>query len=87
MIKSQEVADLNSCLNKSKPDEPLFVLCARDSLAPKAVRNWAAALIQASQHQRTAEAQQKMVDKAAAAMEEAGKMEAWQLRYHHKLPD
>jgi hypothetical protein len=30
-----------SCYDKSAPDEPLFVLCARDPVAPYAVEEWA----------------------------------------------
>src|SRR3954466_1126063 len=40
MIKSQELTDPNSCLNKSRDDEPLFVLAARDRKAQWTVRFW-----------------------------------------------
>jgi hypothetical protein len=40
MIKSAELKG-PSCLTKSADDEPLFVLCARDVLAPHVVRQWA----------------------------------------------
>lgn len=41
MIKSQEISTPNSCLNRARPDEYLFVLLGRDAAAPVAVRAWA----------------------------------------------
>ncbi len=41
MIKSQEQTDLNSCWNKAKPGERVFVLLERDEAAPAAIRAWA----------------------------------------------
>ena len=41
MIKHDEVFNANSCLNKAKPDEPIFVLRSTDELAPDIVREWA----------------------------------------------
>jgi hypothetical protein len=40
MLKSKELSDPNSCLNKAKPDERLFVLLARDPAAPEVIRYW-----------------------------------------------
>tara|TARA_R110002049_G_scaffold239404_1_gene412566 strand:+ start:2178 stop:2426 length:249 start_codon:yes stop_codon:yes gene_type:complete len=40
MRKRDELTDPTSCLNKAKPDEPLFVLKATDPLAPMAIRHW-----------------------------------------------
>ena len=40
MIKRDELADPNSCLNKAADDEPIFVLRAQDFLAPAAVTRW-----------------------------------------------
>jgi hypothetical protein len=42
MLKSQELSDPNSCMNKAKQDEMTFVLLARDAAAPIAIRAWAA---------------------------------------------
>ena len=42
MIKRDELADLNSCLNKAQENELLFVLLGRDCAAPAAVRAWIA---------------------------------------------
>lgn len=39
-MKYQELANPNSCLNKAKDDEWLFVLLGRDLSAPVAVRAW-----------------------------------------------
>ena len=42
MRKFLEQSTPSSCFNKSRSDEPIFVLCARDPTAPGAVRFWAA---------------------------------------------
>lgn len=41
MIKTKEISDPNSCLNKARDDEPLFVLRAHDPRASSIVRAWA----------------------------------------------
>jgi len=41
VIKRNELANPNSCLNKAADDEPLFVFRANDPLAPQLVREWA----------------------------------------------
>lgn len=41
MIKTAEIEQPTSCLNHSQPDEPIFVLCARDPVAARIVRAWA----------------------------------------------
>lgn len=41
MRKADELEQPTSCLNKSQPDEPVFVLCARDPCAARVVRAWA----------------------------------------------
>ena len=40
MKKYDEMQTPNSCLNKAKIDEQLFVLLARDECAPGAIRYW-----------------------------------------------
>lgn len=40
MLKKEEIAEPNSCLNKAKDDEPIFVLLGRDPVAAKVVRFW-----------------------------------------------
>lgn len=42
MIRSQEVLDLGSCLNKAHDDELIFVLLGRDPAAPVAIEAWIA---------------------------------------------
>lgn len=40
MIKSQELTNPNSCMNKARDDEMTFVLLGRDKAAPYAIRCW-----------------------------------------------
>ena len=40
MIKSHELIDPTSCLNKAREDELLFVLLGRDQAAPAAIYAW-----------------------------------------------
>lgn len=40
MIKSQELADPTSCINKAAEDEPVFVLRASDITAPRVIEFW-----------------------------------------------
>lgn len=40
MLKREELADPNSCFNKAKDDEPIFVLLARDPIAAEMVLAW-----------------------------------------------
>lgn len=41
MLKRQELLDPNSCLNKAKSEELVFVLRENDPLFSQAVRHWA----------------------------------------------
>jgi hypothetical protein len=40
MIKVQELNSPDSCLNKSRDDEMLFVLRAHDEMAPLVIEHW-----------------------------------------------
>lgn len=40
MTKQEQINDPNSCWNKAKPDEEVFVLLARDLAAPNTIREW-----------------------------------------------
>jgi len=40
MRKRDEIADANSCFNRAKDDEMLFVLLGRDADAPGTIRDW-----------------------------------------------
>ena len=42
MRKSDELNDSESCFNKARSDERLFILLARDPAAPVAIRAWIA---------------------------------------------
>lgn len=66
MLKRQEMTDPKSCLNKAAADEPVFVLRAKDPLAPDIIRLWAA------------EAQgMHEVEKCNEATQIADDMDAW----------
>ena len=41
MIKLREITDSASCLLKARMDEMIFVLLARDAVAPETLRYWA----------------------------------------------
>lgn len=74
MLKRDELANLNSCLNKAADDEPLFILRAQDKLAPATVRMWA----------HWAQRGSVSAEKIGEAYKLAGAMEAWPNR---KMPD
>lgn len=40
MLKRDELEKSDSCLNKARDDERIFVLLARDPAAPTAIRQW-----------------------------------------------
>lgn len=42
MLKYEELADPDSCINKANENEWVFVLLGRDAAAPYAIRAWAA---------------------------------------------
>lgn len=42
MLKHEELADPDSCMNRAGENEWVFVLLGRDSAAPYAIRAWAA---------------------------------------------
>lgn len=64
--KAKALRNPASCLNKAAPDEPVFVLRARDPLAAQAVRLWAA--MAAGVHEP---------EKCASALDIAVEMDAW----------
>ncbi len=41
MLKKDELTDPNSCFSKAKDSERMFVLLARDIVAPNTIRFWA----------------------------------------------
>lgn len=74
MLKRDEIANPNSCLNKAAGDEPVFVLRAQDALAAQLVRDWAA----------KAEQFGCAAAKVSEARELSIAMDAWPKR---KMPD
>lgn len=40
-LRDEELENQHSCFNKAAEDEPIFVLRAKDKLAPMIVRHWA----------------------------------------------
>lgn len=46
MLKRDELINPNSCLNKAREDEQVFVLLGRDAAAPFAIRAWVAKRIE-----------------------------------------
>lgn len=56
MNKQDELRNPRSCLNKAAPFEPVFVLRAKDPLAPQTVRLWANMAINAHEPGKVDEA-------------------------------
>jgi hypothetical protein len=76
MLKRDEVANKNSCLNKAREDEPIFVLRANDPIAPAMVRLWASTYRDEKMAQRGGPTQEQSL-KWAQANKLADDMEAW----------
>lgn len=53
MRKNREVADPNSCLNKARDDEMLFVLLGRDKTAAATIRHWCVLRVSSGKNQST----------------------------------
>jgi len=51
MLKSQEILDPSSCLNRAKDDEIVFVLLGRDLAAPVAIKEWCAIRVKLGKNQ------------------------------------
>jgi len=66
------------CLGRSKDDEPVFVLCARDITAASTVRTWAQTLVLCKDVPTA-----KIADAYALATQ----MEAWRAANGGKVPD
>lgn len=77
MTSDEEVRSDESTLNRSQSDEPVFVLVARDKLAPAVVRVWA----------EMAKAIGVSWTKTAAAEVLASHMESWARIHGSKVPD
>lgn len=68
MIKEQEIETPNSCLNKARNDERIFVLLERDHAAPTAIRAWVRKRIELGKNRPDDEQIQEALH-CAAAME------------------
>lgn len=69
-IKRDEISDPNSCLNRAGDEEPIFVLRAKDPLAARIVREWAARAVLSGKHD----------DRAIEANRFANAMDAWRAK-------
>jgi hypothetical protein len=75
MRKTDEIEQPASCLNNSQPDEPLFVLCARDPIAARIVRGWAERYAESKGGREKLTARQAAKYTEAHALADA--MDAW----------
>lgn len=64
----------NDCYHKAAPDEPMFVLLARDPHAPALVEAWAVARARMMHHGQAPDTDQSKVDEAFAC---AKQMREW----------
>lgn len=76
-LNEAKKVEAGHCLANSAPDEPVFVLCARDVTAPDIVRLWAV----------NAASRGVSYKKCQEAREVADAMERWQKEHGSKLPD
>ena len=66
MIKSRELSDPNSCLNRAKENERLFVLLEHDDAAPATVRFWVGERIRLGKNRPTDEQIESALKEAMA---------------------
>lgn len=76
MLKRDEIETENSCLNKARPEERLFVLLARDPAAPVAIRAWIAERLRLGKNQPTDEQIREAFECAALMDLERSEVEA-----------
>jgi hypothetical protein len=77
-ITKREAAELpESAWNRTADDEPVFVLCGRDAIAPQVVREWSIRALHAGVPS----------DKVKTALDVADRMYEWQEKHGKKLPD
>jgi hypothetical protein len=77
--KLEEQENPQSCLNKAKPDEPIFVMLGSDSLAPEVIRFWASLVIMRS-------GTEKSFDKARQALADAKQFEHYGAEHGSHIP-
>ena len=79
MKRNEEVARIDSCLNKAHDDEPIFVLRANDELAPAIVGTWAADYEVSKRRAQGGQLTEKQNTKVDEAWKLAEEMRAWRL--------
>lgn len=79
MIKRTEIEQPDSVWNRTADDEPVFILCGRDILAPEGVALWIA-------RAKAAGVDPRKIKSAIAGLD---RMQAWQLEHPErvKTPD
>jgi len=77
MTKAEEITTNGSTWNKTAWDEPVFVLCGRDALAPEVANAWASLAATVGVTPEKVEAARAWARQAAA----------WQVTRGSKLPD
>jgi hypothetical protein len=77
--KAEELANPHSCINKAKQNEPIFVLCGSDSLAPEVIRYWASLLA----NQSRTEASNAKLNRALG---DAGEFERYAAEHGSHVP-
>ena len=85
MLKKDELANRNSCINRAAPDEPVFVLRANDRIAPSIVRDWASRYLDTKMAEQKGIVTDAQLRKYHEAFTLAGQMVEWQIR-HPKPP-
>lgn len=81
MLKREELANPNSCINKAADDEPVFVLRGNDPVAASIVRQWVNEYVSRKQDMNTdGILTHAQLAKAQEGRGIANEMDAWQYR-------
>ncbi len=76
-IELEKLEKGEGCLAKSQPGEPVFILVARDKLAPQLVEDWAKRGVAIGVNN----------EKVMEAFRLADEMRIWQEKHGSKVPD
>lgn len=79
MLKSEELEDVNSCFNRARLDEPIFVFKATDPDAPEAIITWCN--LYWERHRKAKTLTKERITKQEKAMVLARAMIAWRLAH------
>lgn len=82
MLKKDEIANPNSCLNRAQDDEPIFVLKASDASAPTVIVEWCSHYHE--RHRKAKTLTKERLAKESEALKLARQMEAWRLEHPEK---